>query len=97
MDVERLLDSSPLSIQCPRCGHAEEDDYEVIPHDSVQPMRCPKCSSVFHLAVAECTACGAEALRVWRRKPAENETSDLRCPACGRRYVDHEATAAFDE
>ena len=87
----QLLDSSSLSIQCPHCGQSEVDDYEVIDSDRIHAIRCAECSASFHCAVMECLACGAECVFTWIEEPSSALTDHLTCPACGRRYVEHEA------
>ena len=100
MDANWLLVSSSLSIDCPHCGNSEDDDYEVIPSNSVQLMHCVECDADFHLALKECGACGSEALFTWKQQPAEIAVFGLVCPACQQRYVHDEVLAVqspFDE
>ena len=90
----RLLDSSPLSIQCRRCGVAQSDDYEVVESNSVQFMRCAGCGTVTHFAVMECPSCGAETLFASANQLASEELRNLICAACERHYFD-EAVSTF--
>jgi DNA-directed RNA polymerase subunit RPC12/RpoP len=90
-NCSRMLDSSPLSIQCRRCGVAEKDDYEVVETNTIQSMRCASCGSAILFAVLECSVCGAETFFPWASQPASEDLRDLTCGACERRYFDGDA------
>ena len=92
----RLLDSSPLSIQCRQCGLGESDDYEVVEVNKIQSMRCTGCGTVMHFAVIECSGCGAETLVSLSSPQASEELRSCVCAACERHYVDEPSgTLAF--
>ena len=88
MDGCHLLESPPLLVGCPHCGHPEADDHEVIEQGSILHMRCPECRATFCLELAECASCGAESLFTWECEPADAVSRSLTCPACGCAYVD---------
>jgi transcription elongation factor Elf1 len=94
MDIRRLSASSPLSIECPHCKHAEDDDFEVVEQDALHVMRCVACEGDFHFAVMECRMCGAEDLFIWAHRPATDAVDAMACPACGWNYVEDEAPSA---
>lgn len=92
MDVSRLVDlPSPLSIECPHCGHADVDDLELVEPGRLQAIHCAECGADFHCAVMECHSCGAECLFCWATEPDAAAIDHLTCPACARSYVEHEA------
>ena len=97
MDIRHLSASSPLSIECPHCKHAEDDDFEVIEQNALHSMHCVACVGDFHFAVMECRMCGAENLFTWARRPAADAVDNMACPACGRSYVEDEAPSAKSE
>jgi transcription elongation factor Elf1 len=84
----RLVDSSPLSVQCRSCGLAQIDDYELMDANSIQSMRCADCGTVTHFAVFECPACGGETLFTSASLPASEELRNLICDACEQRHGD---------
>lgn len=87
----RLLDPSTPPIQCRHCGAVEDDDYEVVEENTVHSLRCAGCGSVTHIAVFDCSACGAETLFQWGSPPASEDIRDLLCAACERRYFNEAA------
>jgi Zn finger protein HypA/HybF involved in hydrogenase expression len=87
-NFSRMLDSSPLSIECRRCGIAETDDYEVLQANTVHSMRCPSCGTDMHFAIFECLACGSETFFPWANKPAAEELRKLVCAGCEGSYFD---------
>lgn len=89
--TSRLLDSSPLSIRCRRCGFAERDDFEVFEANSIQSMHCVGCGTVAHFAVMECPACGGETFFALGSQPASEELRNLICAACEQRHGDEAA------
>jgi hypothetical protein len=84
----RIVDSSPLSIQCGSCGLAEVDDYEVLEANSIHSMRCAGCGAVIRFALIECLACGEETLFPLASEPAPEELRILMCAACEQPYGD---------
>ena len=90
----RLVESLYLSIQCRRCGFAENDEFEALDGGSVQTMRCAGCGAASNFAVIECIGCGAETLFSWAARPAAKDLGSLECAACERRYFD-EATGTI--
>lgn len=84
----RLVDSSPLSVQCPRCGLAEVDDYEVVEANCIQSMHCTGCGTVIRFAVIECPRCGEETLYTLSSEAAAQDLCNPVCAACEQRHVD---------
>jgi transcription elongation factor Elf1 len=94
MDINRLLDSSPLSIECPHCSHTEEDNFEVLQQSRIESIHCAHCGAQFQVAAMECLACGEEWLFEWTSEPSIKVIARLSCGSCGRSYNNHEEPAA---
>ena len=56
-------DCSALRFECPRCGHVETDDYEVIDRNAAVDWRCESCLRLFSVLLTECEHCGKPSLR----------------------------------
>lgn len=97
MDIVRPSASEVLVIECPRCRHTEDDDYEVTPENALQSMRCVGCGVHFYFAVMDCAACGAEHFFGWEDEPGAETVQRLTCSACNRPYVEDEDTSITDE
>ena len=94
MDIARLVQTSPLQIECPHCGQVEDDEYESIDSNLLIDAHCSGCGQAYAIAVMECSACGAECLFGWMRLPSPTQYAELRCASCSRRYHDHETLPA---
>lgn len=94
MDISRPVMSSTLQTVCPYCGHADDDLFEAIDDNSLQPLHCAECGQTSCFVVMECQACEAEHLFSWRSRPSAERLQTLRCGHCERRYEDHETASA---
>lgn len=94
MDIARPVQSSPLQVECPHCGQADDDDFESLDDDVLYDMRCSRCSHVFCIAVMDCRACGAECLFCWMQRPTIDRFKQLNCETCDLPYRDHETLTA---
>lgn len=56
--------SEPLRFGCPRCGHQQVDDYEVIDPGVATEWRCGQCKRPFAVLLTECERCAAESVTV---------------------------------
>jgi hypothetical protein len=96
MPVSPLVDDSPLSVKCPHCGYAEDDDYESIADEQVLGLHCAQCGGAFHFVVMACDACGTECLFTWLSQPSAEQCADLVCEACHQPYHDHHVEVATE-
>jgi hypothetical protein len=94
MDITRAITESTVQVECPHCGHVEDDEYECLESDRLLDLRCPACGRSFYLALMQCQACAAESLSSWMRRPSSERFEHLRCLACSQPYRDHEAASA---
>lgn len=94
MDICRPVMSSALELACPHCDHVDEDPFECIEDNCLQPLHCVECGQTGHFAVMECPDCAAEHLFTWQSRPAPEDFLILQCGRCNRRYQDHETTSA---
>ena len=82
MDLGTPTDS-PLRVGCPRCGHSEVDDLELLGIDEVHALTCGVCACRFHLALFECAHCGEETVFVQASVPTPAEMRAVTCRHCG--------------
>lgn len=99
--VRCRLDSSPedvvLTFSCPRCGQAQQDDYEVIDYWRARDWRCGSCNRVFSVLLTECHHCGSESPEIALVADEQVPFESILCHACGRACVNREeATEAID-
>ena len=94
MDIARPITESTLQVECPHCGHVEDDEYESLDSDRLLDLSCADCGGSFHAAILQCRACAAESLFSWMQRPAYGQFEHLRCGACSQPYRDHEAASA---
>jgi hypothetical protein len=97
MPSSQNLSTSPLQVRCPHCGHAEDDDLELLGEAQMDDIRCCQCELVFRMLLLECLACGEETIFSWDNEPPEGDLLRLACAKCQRPYVDHEADALQDD
>src|SRR6187397_1361102 len=70
--------SDAYSLHCPNCGAAVDPQATRCPYCKARlaTISCPKCFALMFQGSAFCPHCGTAAARV------EQETTDVRCPAC---------------
>lgn len=85
-----LVTGPVLEIRCPRCGHVEVDDDEVLEVNQIHGLACPACAQRFHLLIAECPRCEKEASLTWPEAPTPVEMRRLRCFHCDARIIQDE-------
>jgi transcription elongation factor Elf1 len=90
-------DCSALKFECPRCGHVETDDYEVIDRGAAVDWRCGSCMRLFSVLLTECEHCGCEALHAALTSAEQANPTDVRCHHCGRASSRHEDLAESGE
>jgi uncharacterized Zn finger protein len=98
MEVGRAMEtfhpqpSAALTLQCPHCGHADDDVFELIDANRFDAMRCSSCGQVFHFVVIACDGCGTERVLRWTQRPELWYLQKLACQRCGIDLID----AVFD-
>lgn len=74
---------SILAFSCPRCGHGETDEYEVIGLDMPTNWRCSSCMRVFSVLLKECLHCSAEIVAVALEESEQAADCNGNCVVCG--------------
>jgi transcription elongation factor Elf1 len=82
MDLGETLADAALQVICPRCGHAEIDDLELLAIDEVHALTCEVCACRFHLALFECAHCGEETIFAQVSVPTPAEMRSACCRRC---------------
>lgn len=90
-------DGNALRLECPRCGHFEEDDYEVIHHGNAVDWRCDCCERLFSVLLIECERCGCERVQIALTDAEQANPTDIPCQCCGRPSQSHEDLTESDE
>lgn len=90
MDISWSVESCSLQVECPHCGHLEDDEWESLDNDQLHQVRCANCGHTFHIGIAECTVCGNESVFSWASRPMSDWMSRQRCTGCSRPLHDHE-------
>jgi transcription elongation factor Elf1 len=83
------------TIDCPRCGHAHEDPFEVFDAHVITALRCQHCGETFHFLIMECWHCAGEGFHSWAHCPNPSVIDELTCESCGRLYRYREPPEAF--
>ena len=83
-------DCSALRFECPRCGHVETDDYEVIDRDAAVDWRCESCLRLFSVLLSECEHCGCEGVHAALTGAEQANSTYIRCQYCGKPSLRHE-------
>lgn len=96
MDDPALDDDFALRFECPRCGHVERNDYEVIDAATPTACRCGSCRRVFSVLLMECDHCGGETVSVALSAAELPQPADVACSDCGKPYLAHEDSAQSD-
>jgi transcription elongation factor Elf1 len=89
VESTRVCDAGPLQVACPRCGHAADDDFEVVDQNRGEAMRCSSCDLRFHFLVKECERCGDETVFRWILEPTATTLDALACASCTLMYRNH--------
>ncbi|MDZ7590511.1 MAG: hypothetical protein U5L05_07385 [Rubrivivax sp.] len=76
--------SSVLSFSCPRCGHENDDEYEVIDATRPTDWRCGACNHVFSVLLTECWHCAAETVTVALVGTEQCAAGNVICRHCGK-------------
>lgn len=90
-------DCDALRVECPRCGHVETDDYEVIDRSVAVDWRCQSCRRLFSVLLTECEHCGCEGVQVALTGAEQPKPTDVRCHHCGKPSLRHEDLAESGE
>jgi transcription elongation factor Elf1 len=90
-------DCSALRFECPRCGHVEADDYEVIDRSAAVDWRCESCLRLFSVLLTECEHCGCEGVHSALSSAEQDNPNHVRCQHCGKPSLRHEDLAESSE
>lgn len=90
-------DCSALQVECPRCGHVETDDYEVIDTGTAVDWRCGSCLRLFSVLLTECEHCGCESVHPALTGAEQATPNDVRCQHCGKPSLRHEELTESSE
>lgn len=90
-------DCRALRFDCPRCGHVEDDDYEVIDCGVPTDWRCAACRRVFSVLLTECDNCSREGVHTALTSTEQSNATDLLCRQCGRPVLRHDELAESGE
>lgn len=85
-----------LMFRCPRCGHAEQDEYEVIDAGTAVTWRCGGCERPFSVLLTECMHCAAETVRVALAATEQPSPAQATCSQCNRAPLRDEDFAQVD-
>ena len=80
--------STVLSLECPSCRAAHQDDWECLADDEFASMRCSACNQLFYFYIKECVACGDESVFIWKHQPPPYLFELLGCQFCGEIFDD---------
>lgn len=76
--------ANELRFDCPRCGHSNVDEYELLDPGLVHDWRCSSCQKSFALRLAECECCAAESVEIALTQSELGSLAAEFCLACGR-------------
>lgn len=88
--------SSTLSFACPRCGHEQHDEYEVIDLAVPTDWRCAACARVFSVLLTECPHCASETVTAALAEAEQPAVADVLCAACGKGSRGHDEGEEID-
>ena len=91
--MEPFDDWNALRFECPRCGHSETDDFEVIDRGIAVNWRCESCRRLFSVLFTECENCGFEGVQTALTGAEQENTTDVLCRRCGKPSLHHEHLA----
>jgi transcription elongation factor Elf1 len=90
--MDPSLNDTALRFECPRCGHEESDDYEVVDVGIPTAWRCSGCSRPFSVMLLECHDCGAERVESALQASEHSAIEHIHCGQCGCGLLRHEET-----